>query len=262
MIGIFDSGLGGLTVARAVMEELPGYDVLYFGDTARTPYGAKSASTVTRYATEDTNFLLENGAQIVVMACNSASSVATQTVMAQCAAPVFEVITPAVALATQLSKSGIIGVIGTRATVNSGVYREKILAARAEATVYSQACPLLVPLVEEGWINRPETAMIAKKYLHPLKTRQVDTLILGCTHYPILKKTIQHKIGRRVTIIDSSQAVAQQIRQFLKDNPQIDGTLSKTGGARFVVSDITPQFEKTARMILKRGITLEHVGLG
>ncbi|MFZ5563848.1 MAG: glutamate racemase, partial [Thermodesulfobacteriota bacterium] len=182
MIGIFDSGLGGLTVARAVMDELAGYDILYFGDTARTPYGAKSAQTVIKYALENTELLLARGAKMVVMACNTASSVATEEIVSRFDIPVFEVITPAVNLAAGLSKTGVIGVIGTRATVNSGVYEKKILQQRPDARVWSQACPLLVPLVEEGWLKKPETAMIVKKYLHPLKTRQVDTLILGCTH--------------------------------------------------------------------------------
>ncbi len=262
MIGIFDSGLGGLTVARAIMQELPGYDFTYFGDTARTPYGAKSAGTVIQYATQDTDFLLDRGARMIVMACNSASSVATEKITAQCRFPVFEVITPAVNLATQTSSKGIIGVIGTRATINSGIYEKKILNCRPQATVYSQACPLLVPLVEEGWTNKPETAMITKKYLHPLKTRQIDTLILGCTHYPILKNIIRHKIGRNVNIIDSSLAVAQQIKQFIKNNPDIEKTLSTNGNNRFFVSDITPHFQTTARLILKQDIRLEHISLG
>ncbi len=259
MIGIFDSGLGGLTVARAIRQELPGYDFTYFGDTARTPYGAKSAATVARYAMEDTAFLFNQGARIIVIACNSASSVATDEITRFCSSPVFEVITPAAILAGQLSRNAIIGVIGTRATISSGIYETRIHKLHPEATVYSQPCPLLVPLVEEGWMNKPETAMIIKKYLHPLKTRHIDTLILGCTHYPILKQTIQNKIGKKVTIIDSSLAVARQIKTFLADHPRIDAKLSQKGTSRFFVSDITPQFQKTARLILKQDITLEHV---
>jgi len=261
MIGIFDSGLGGLTVARAVMDELAGYDILYFGDTARTPYGAKSPKTVIKYALENTELLLSYGAKMVIMACNTASSVATEAVTSRFDIPVFEVITPAVALATRLSKTGAIGVIGTRATINSGIYEKKILERRPGARVHSQACPLLVPLVEEGWLKKPETAMIVKKYLHPLKTRQVDTLILGCTHYPILKKTIGHKIGRRVAIIDSSTAVARSVKAFIDDHPPVESSLSKTGTARFLVSDITAQFKSTAQLILSREVVLEHVSL-
>ncbi|MDY6832634.1 MAG: glutamate racemase [Thermodesulfobacteriota bacterium] len=261
MIGIFDSGLGGLTVARAVMDELAGYDILYFGDTARTPYGAKSPETVIKYALENTDLLLSYGAKMVIMACNTASSVATEAVTARFDIPVFEVITPAVTLAAQISKTGAIGVIGTRATINSGIYEKKIIEQRPGARVCSRACPLLVPLVEEGWLKKPETAMIVKKYLHPLKTRQVDTLILGCTHYPILKKTIGRKIGRRVAIIDSSTAVARSVKAFIDDHPLMEASLSKTGTSRFLVSDITAQFKSTAQLILNREVALEHVSL-
>ncbi|OQX62276.1 MAG: glutamate racemase [Desulfococcus sp. 4484_241] len=259
MIGIFDSGLGGLTVARAIMTELAGYDIIYFGDTARTPYGTKSPGTVVKYAMQNTGFLLEKGARIIVMACNTASSVATETIGASFDEPVFEVITPAVDLATARSRTGTIGVIGTRATINSNVYEKKILERRPDARVYSRACPLLVPLVEEGWLKKPETRMIVKKYLHPLKTRQVDTLILGCTHYPILKDIIGQKIGKRVTVIDSSTAVANEVKRFITENPQIDSCLSKNGKARFFVSDITDRFRATAQLILKNRIVLEHV---
>lgn len=258
MIGIFDSGIGGLTVVKAVMERIPGYDIIYFGDTARTPYGNKSPETVIQYAVEDTNFLLNNGANIIVVACNTASSVATGCIVNKFDVPVFEVITPAVELAIESSMKMSIGVIGTRATVKSNVYEKKIKAINAEARVYSVACPLLVPLVEEGWINKPETAMIVKKYLHSLKVKQIDTLILGCTHYPLLKHIICRKIGKKVNIIDSSLGVADKLERFLKERPDIDSRLSKNGKTRIFVSDITAQFEKTARATLSRDIVLEQ----
>lgn len=261
MIGIFDSGLGGLTVARAVMDVLPGYDMTYFGDTARTPYGAKSPRTVVQYALEDSEFLIEQGARIIVIACNSASSVATEHIMEKFDIPVFEVITPAVEMAVDMTRNGAIGVIGTRATISSGIYEKKIRERSAEAKIYSRACPLLVPLVEEGWIGKPETRMIIKKYLHPLKTRQIDTLILGCTHYPILKPVIQAKAGKRVGMIDSSIAVARAILHFIETDTGMANRLTSRSNTRFFVSDITPQFEKTARMILNRNITLNHVSV-
>ncbi|MEA1901260.1 MAG: glutamate racemase, partial [Thermodesulfobacteriota bacterium] len=183
MIGIFDSGIGGLTVVKAIMENLFGYDIIYFGDTARTPYGTKSSETVKKYALENTEFLLSKGAKIIVIACNTASSVATESVAENFDIPIFEVITPAVELSINTSHKPCIGIIGTRATVKSGIYEKKIKKMNPHARVYSKACPLLVPLVEEGWLNKPETKMIVKKYLHPLKVRQIDTLILGCTHY-------------------------------------------------------------------------------
>ena len=248
MIGIFDSGIGGLTVVKAITERIPGYDIIYSGDTARTPYGNKSPETVIEYAVQDTTFLLNNGAKIIVMACNTASSVAFDIIEKRFDAPVFEVITPAAELALESSRKMAIGVIGTRATVKSGIYEKKIKALNPGARIYSVACPLLVPLVEEGWIDRPETAMIVKKYLHPLKVRQIDTLILGCTHYPLLKHVIQRKIGKRINIIDSSTGVAGKVEKFLKERPDIDSLLSKNGKTRIFVSDVTDQFAKTARV--------------
>ena len=259
MIGIFDSGIGGLTVVQAIIEQLSGYDIVYFGDTARTPYGNKSPETVVKYALENTDFLLSKGANIIVMACNTAASVATEKVAERFDVPIFEVITPAVEFAVKTSEKSRIGVIGTRATINSGIYEKKIKQMNPDAKVYSFPCPLLVPLVEEGWLKKPETRMIVKKYLHPLKVRQIDTLILGCTHYPILKNIIQQKVGKRVNIIDSSIAVAGKVKDFLENHVEIDSRLDKKGVCRFFVSDVTKQFEKTANDMLKRTVILEHV---
>lgn len=259
MIGIFDSGIGGLTVVRAIIDQLPGYDIIYFGDTARTPYGNKSSETVVEYALQNTDFLLSKGANIIVMACNTASSVATESMTKRFDIPIFEVITPAVELSIKTSKKFRIGVIGTRATINSGIYEKKIMKINRKAKVYSAACPLLVPLVEEGWLKKPETAMIVKKYLHYLKVRQIDTLILGCTHYPLLKEVIQRKIGKRVDIIDSSVTIAEKIGSFLKSHAEVDNLLGKNGKCKFFASDITDQFEKTAKATLKRNVCLEHV---
>lgn len=261
MIGIFDSGIGGLTVAKALMAQLPGYDFAYFGDTARTPYGNKSPETVISYALEDTDFLLRKGAKIVVMACNSASSVAAQSVKAHFDIPLFDVISPAVERALHHSKSGRIGVIGTRATINSGIYEAQIRALNQSTKVFSVACPLLVPLVEEGWLKKPETTMIVKKYLHSLKIKQIDTLILGCTHYPLLAGIIGRKIGRNVRIIDSSIGVAARVKAFLSDNPNIDSVMEKNGHIQLYVSDVTSQFESVAHMTLKAKLPLSHVKL-
>jgi len=247
MIGVFDSGIGGLTVVRSLMKQLPNYDIIYFGDTARTPYGSKSPETVVGYALENTEFLLKQGAKIIVMACNTASSVASDPVAENFDIPIFEVISPASAKAIESSRNLIVGIIGTRATV--------------KAKVYSVACPLLVPLVEEGWLKKPETVMIIKKYLHPLKTRQIDTLILGCTHYPLLIDKIQRKIGKRVTVIDSSIALAESVRIFLNTHPEVDDSLGKNGAFRLFVSDVTEQFEKTAQATLKKKVLLEHIKL-
>jgi glutamate racemase len=261
MIGIFDSGIGGLTVVRSVMDRLPGYDIIYFGDTARTPYGNKSPATVIEYSKQNTDFLIQQGAKIIVIACNTASSLATDALKENFSLPIFEVITPAVAYALSVTRKSSIGVIGTRATINSGIYEKQIKAADPDASVFSTPCPLLVPLLEEGCMNRPETRMIVKKYLHPLKTRQIDALILGCTHYPLLKPIISRKIGKRVRVIDSSTAVADDIRSFLDARPDIDATLTRNESAVFYVSDFTKQFQKTAATLIRQPIDLKSIRL-
>ena len=257
MIGVFDSGIGGLTVVRALRDRLPGYDMVYFGDTARTPYGTKSPETVIDYANEIIDFLITQEAQLIVMACNTASSVANDMVASRVSLPIFEVVSPAVKQAVERERQPIIGVIGTRATIASGVYERKIKSLCPEAKVHSKACPLLVPLVEEGWLHRPETVMIVKKYLHPLKIRQINTLILGCTHYPVLNKIIRRKIGKRVHIIDSSLAVAAEVAAFIGRHPEMDAGIAKRNRFELFVSDITSQFRKTAQMLLKQHIQLE-----
>ena len=259
MIGIFDSGIGGLTVLRTLMEKLPGYDCIYFGDIARVPYGSKSHTTIVQYTLQNVDFLIQKGAKMIVMACNTASSIATENVVKRFDMPIFDVITPAAEQVIETSRTFKIGVIGTRATVKSGIYERKIKELNPGAKVYSVPCPLLVPLVEEGWLKKPETTMIIKKYLHPLKVRQIDTLILGCTHYPLLKKIIQNKIGKRVSLIDSSVTVAEKVKGFLEKHTDIDHLLAKNGVTRFFVSDVTPQYETTANQILKRNVHFELV---
>ncbi len=257
MIGIFDSGVGGMTVAKAVEERLPGHRLVYFGDLARTPYGSKSAETIISYSRQNTEFLLAQGAKIIIIACNTAASVASDILQQEFPVPIFEVISPAVRRALAASRSGRIGVIGTRATIKSGVYEKKITEQNPGYQVFSQACPLLVPLVEEGWLDRRETKMILRRYLHPLKLRQVDTFVLGCTHYPLLKELIQPRIGRRVALIDSSEEVAESLARFLDSHPDIDGALSRDGENSYFVSDITDAAAEIARKVFGRPIVLQ-----
>ena len=259
MIGVVDSGIGGLTVVRALMAHLPDYDVTYFGDTARAPYGSKSPQTVIRYAVENTEFLLGQGARAIVLACNTASSFAPEVLRERFAVPIFEVITPAAERAVALTRKGRIGIIGTRATVSSGIYTRVIQSLRPDCRTYAQACPLLVPLVEEGWLTKPETTTIVKKYLLPLKSKQIDTLILGCTHYPLLQDLIQAKIGRRVAVIDSSGGVAAAVASHIRGHFSAAAAWAQKGRYRFIVSDTTPQFEITARRILNPSIRLEQI---
>ncbi len=261
MIGVFDSGIGGLTVVRALMQHLPEYNIIYFGDTARTPYGTKSPETVIKYAIEDAEILIQRGAQVLVVGCNTASSVATDTLRERFDVPIFEVISPAVHMAASRPNKRRVGIIGTRATVNSGVYEDKIKALRPDIEVFAAPCPLLVPLVEEGWLKKAETRRIVKKYLHPLKLKQIDMLILGCTHYPLLKEIIQVKIGKRVKIIDSSEALSTSVKDFLLNNPHTADNLKKDGNCQFYVSDVTEHMRKLAGKILKRIGKLEHIRL-
>ncbi|MDF1577169.1 MAG: glutamate racemase [Desulfurivibrionaceae bacterium] len=257
MIGVFDSGVGGMTVARAIEEALPDYPLIYFGDTARSPYGPKSPEKIIQYSRENTGFLLARGARLIVIACNSAASVASDLIRAEFDVPVFEVITPAVRQAIAVTANGRIGVIGTRATVRSGVYEKMIAAAAPGVRVESSPCPLLVPLVEEGWLDRRETKMVVRRYLHPLKLKQIDTLVLGCTHYPLLRAIIQPRIGKKVRVIDSAAAVAAELRTFIEENPDI-GVDSVAGrGNRYYVSDVTDTGLKIAAKIFGRKINLE-----
>ena len=256
MIGIFDSGVGGMTVARAVERTLPGYPLIYFGDLARTPYGSKSPETIIDYSIQNTEFLLEQGAELIIVACNSAASVASEELRQRFDVPFFEVITPAVRSAVDTTDNGRIGVIGTSATIKSGIYERKISEIAADHTIFSQACPLFVPLVEEGWLNRQETKMIIRRYLHPLKNRQIDTLVLGCTHYPLLAELIQPRIGKQVRIIDSSCAVAANLKKYLEQNGGIAGKLAGNMENRYYVSDITEGAKAIARRIFGREIDL------
>ncbi len=245
-----------MTVARAVEQLLPECSLVYYGDIARTPYGSKSAATIINYSLENTEFLLKQGAELIIIACNSASSVATETLRREFKVPIIEVISPAAVEAVRQSRSGRIGIIGTGATIRSGVYEQTIRDLAPESRVVTQACPLLVPLVEEGWINRQETKMIIRRYLHPLKGQQIDTLILGCTHYPVLKDMIQHRIGRRVQLIDSSIETAKAVQHFLADKPDLISRTDGPPGHRYFVSDLTDAAQAMARNIFQRPMEL------
>nr|WP_320011438.1 glutamate racemase [uncultured Desulfobulbus sp.] len=258
MIGIFDSGVGGMTVARAIETLCPGYPLVYLGDIARSPYGSKSPAMIAEYSRRNTEFLLARGAKLIVIACNSAASTASNILRQEYTQPIVDVIAPAVQKATQVTHSGKIGIIGTRATINSGLYEQRIHEAQSQSKVYSQACPLLVPLVEEGWLARRETKMIAKEYLRPLRNKQIDTLILGCTHYPLLKKIIAPRIGRKVQIIDSSVEVALHLQSLLQQDPHLHEELfAPEIPSRFFVSDLPTPVPGLANTIFGRTVHLE-----
>ncbi|OQY60031.1 MAG: glutamate racemase [Desulfobacteraceae bacterium 4572_88] len=262
MIGIFDSGIGGLTVARALTDQLPGYDMVYFGDTAHSPCGNKSLKTITDHALRASNFLLEKSVKLMLIASHTTSAAASASLAEKINIPIFEPITPAAESAIRVSKKFGIGVIGTQATIDSGVYEKRIHGLAPDARVCSVACPLLVPLLEEGWVKKPETRMIVKKYLHPLKSRQIDTLVLGCSHYPILKKIIQNKIGKRVRVVDASLALAEAVKGFLEAHPEIDTQMQREGVSRFFVSDLTEQVRQNAKLVFGKNVRIEDVEFG
>ena len=248
-----------MTVARAIEHICPGYPLIYFGDIARTPYGSKSPATIIEYSCHNTEFLLEHGATVIVIACNTAAATASEVLRNKYSVPILDVITPAPRKADTETQNNRIGIIGTRATIRSGVYENRIQANNPGCKVISQACPLLVPLVEEGWLNKRETKMILRRYLHPLHIQQVDTLVLGCTHYPLLTPLIQARIGKRVQMIDSSIEVALHLKKFLQNHSQLADTLQHDTPSHFFVSDSTQPVRQLADRIFDRTITLENV---
>ena len=261
MIGVFDSGIGGLTVVKEIFRQLPGYGVVYFGDTARMPYGNKSRHVVTRYALEDAEFLISQGAQVIVVACNTASALAINELRRRIKVPLFEVVTPAVERAAAVARRRL-GVIGTRGTIRSGVYEKKMRRLAPRIRTFGQACPLFVPLVEENWLDRPETLAIAKEYLLPLKSRGIDALILGCTHYPFLKPLIRRALGRdQAVLIDPAKETAARLKEFLRAHPRVDAQLARTRRHRFYTSDLTEQYSRLASAWLGGHIHLKETQL-
>jgi glutamate racemase len=251
-IGIFDSGIGGLTVARAVYERLPDESTVYFGDTARVPYGPKSPETVRRYSIEILEWLLRQGVKAVVVACNTSTAHALEALQRHSPVPVVGVIEPGAQAAAAASRDGPIGVIGTAGTIASNAYARAIQRRRAGARVEQKPCPLFVPLVEEGWFEHPAAELIAREYLEPLRQARVDTLVLGCTHYPLLKPLLQRVMGSEVRLIDSGEETAAAVAQVLKR-----ASLSASAGAaathRFAVSDDEARFRQVgARFIGER----------
>ncbi len=254
-LGVFDSGIGGLTVARALFERLPQESVIYFGDTARVPYGPKSPDTVRRYSAEILAYLLHRGVKAVVVACNTSTAHALDYLQAHSSVPVVGVIEPGARAAVTATKTGTIGVIGTAGTIASGAYERAIQALRPDARVHSLPCPLFVPLVEEGWFEHPAAELIAREYLAPLERAKVDVLVLGCTHYPLLKPLLARVMGPDVTLVDSAAETATAVSKELERLELLanDGARDH----RFVVSDDEPHFRKVGALFL--GAKLKQV---
>lgn len=253
-IGIFDSGLGGLTCVKEVMKIMPGEDIIYFGDTGRVPYGARSAEQIVKYVRQDINFLKTFDIKYIVIACGTASSAALPMIKDEYETEITGVLYPAAKKALKTTKNGRIGVIGTQGTVRSGKYTKQLLEFDKDLKVTEVACPLFVHLVENGHTDTLAARLIAEEYLEKIKAAEVDTLILGCTHYPLLKKIIAEKLGDKVTLIDSGAAAAD----FAKNEMEAKGLLSDKkaeGSVKFFVSDITENFAKLGGMFLNKEIT-------
>lgn len=250
-IGVFDSGVGGLTVAREIMRQMPAEKIVYFGDTARVPYGSKSPATILRYSRQIVEFLKTQEVKAIVVACNTASALALPTIRGEVEVPILGVVEPGAREAAAVSRNGRIGVIGTDATVRSGIYPQTIKALRADATVFGQACPLLCPLVEEGMTHDFVTDEIITRYLEHLMNKDIDTLILGCTHYPLLRSTFRRILGDRVTLVNPAYETARALRGVLEGHDLIRETEAEGEEKyRFYVSDGADKFRSFARSIL------------
>ena len=240
-IGVFDSGLGGLTVARAIYERLPAESIVYFGDTARVPYGPKSPETVRRYSLEILDWLLAQGVKAVVIACNTSTAHALDALRAASPVPVIGVIEPGSRAAVAAAPHGTIGVIGTAGTIASGAYERAIHQRDPAATVIPKACPLFVPLVEEGWFDHPAAELVAREYLAPLVEREVSALVLGCTHYPLLKPLLARVMGPGTALIDSAAETARALEK-VRERAGIRAPAEHRPTHRFAVSDDAPRF--------------------
>ena len=256
-IGVFDSGIGGLTVVRALSARLPNENIVYFGDTARVPYGPKSPTVVREYAVQDVDFLVGKGVKMVVIACNTVSAVAIDVVQKRARVPVVAVILPGAREAVRATTNKRVGVIGTIATVDSGAYMHAIRHEDAAVQVFARACPLFVPLAEEGWTDHKVTALVAKEYLFSLRLEKIDTLILGCTHYPVLRAAIAAAVDPRVTLIDSGAAVAADVERMLEEKNLRNPSRQKPY-LEFFVSDLPARFTEIGERFLGRKMGRVH----
>jgi glutamate racemase len=257
-IGVFDSGVGGLTVVRALMERLPFENIVYFGDTARVPYGVKSVETIAHYTTQIAEFLLEKEVKLLIVACNTMAAVAAQSVRDLSSVPVLDVIDAGAAGAVAATHSKRIGIIGTPTTINSNAYAQAIHRRDQDIKLYSQACALFVPLVEEGWLDHPVTRLTAQEYLKPVLTERIDSLVLGCTHYPLLKPLLQDVAGPGVRLVDSAEAMAEQAAQVLKER-HLGNPNRHAPRYDFHVTDVPVRFQTIGERFLGRTLSNVHV---
>lgn len=255
-IGVFDSGVGGLTVAREIIRQIPNEKIIYFGDTARVPYGSKSKETVTRYSEQIVRFLRTFQVKTIVVACNTASACALDALEKDIDVPIIDVVKPGARAAWEATRNGRIGVIGTEATINSQIYTKYIQNLSSNITIYGKACPLFVPLVEEGLLEDPVTDEIARRYLTELIDIDIDTLILGCTHYPLIRSTLGRIMGEGVRLVNPAYETARELKEMLTELDLLDEEPLGLGSNRyqFYVSDKAEKFVHFANSIIKYGI--------
>lgn len=250
-VGVFDSGVGGLTVAREIMRNLPSEKIVYFGDTARVPYGSKSKDTIIRYSRQIIRFLQEQQVKAIVIACNTASAFALDAVRHELEIPVLGVIEPGAKVAAKETKNKRVGVIGTIGTISSGIHEEYLKSLDPEITVIGKACPLFVSLAEEGWLHDPVTTEVTRRYLKELQEKEIDTLILGCTHYPLLRSTIREVMGEGVRLVNPAYETALELKQLLEEKDLLStGKEQEEFPYRFYVSDLADKFKSFANSIL------------
>ncbi len=257
-IGVFDSGIGGLTVVKSLMERLPFENIIYFGDTARVPYGVKSVETISRYAIQITEFLLRQKVKLLIIACNTMSSVAYQVIEDLSSVPVLDVVDAGARSAVSETHNKCVGVIGTPATIDSNAYQKAINKYDPEIQIFSQSCPLFVPLVEEGWLDHQVTRLTAQEYLKPIASQDIDTLVLGCTHYPLLKPLLQKILGDQITLVDSAEAITKQTGELLSKH-NLRNEQQKSPEYRFYVTDVPIRFISIGERFLGR--TLANVNV-
>lgn len=261
-IGVFDSGIGGLTVVRELIRQLPNESIIYFGDTARVPYGPKSPDTVLRYSREIVSLLQRERVKAIVVACNTATAHALPALRREIDLPIIGVIEPGARAAARVTATKRVGVIGTAGTIKSGAYEKEIQRLMPDAFVFSQPCPLFVPLIEEGWTDDEATRLIAERYLSPVAEARTDTLVLGCTHYPLLKSAIGKVVGRGVRLIDSAEETARETAEVLREK-KIDNPASGGARYRFIASDAPETFLSVGQRFLGSSIDrVETITLG
>lgn len=255
-IGVFDSGVGGLTVVREIMRQIPNERIVYFGDTARVPYGSKSQDTVTRFSKQIVRFLQTHQVKTIVVACNTASAYALEELEKECDIPIIGVVKPGAKVASEVTRNGKIGVIATEATIGSKIYSKYIQQLNKDVTIYGKACPLFVPLVEEGLWQDPVTDEIAKRYLTELIDIDIDTLILGCTHYPLIRSTVGRIMGENVELVNPAYETARELKKMLAEKGLLSMEAPKLGDNQyqFFVSDGAEKFKRFANSIIKYGI--------